>query len=445
MKPSQWIGAVIALAVVVFAITFFRNYTVDSGTPKPIPDSPTSGGPELDFADKVYPAPNPQGTQPVLPNEVGKHGSHAFWFENPNKVPVTVGLNRKTCKCTNVELFVLNDEWKARRKALEQAAPDDQIWSDLAAALPPLRLLDKSEEGKVPAGAQGCVRLTWKAEKTGPQVLGAELWQGNTEGPSQRLEVNLYIVTPIGLDEPQQTTGLLTQSDLPKTVTFRCFSATHKSLKIRIVPINSRWKPEEDPFTVETAPLKAEEVKELQEERKDLPITILCGYRINVTLRPQARDNKTPIEMGVFGRRFEVRDDDQGLEPVQFLVVGSLLGPVTVGSPDDMGKIQFNAFRRDRGTEKPVTLQSDVKGLKLEVDQALTAAFLEATLEPPKSFPNGKQAWKLNVRVRPGKANGTFPRQDDPAYRDSAVYVKMIDGEQTHSIRIPTQGEAQDR
>jgi hypothetical protein len=445
-KPSQWIGAVVAVALVVFAITFFRNYTVDSDTPtgKTTP-VPTPGGPELEFAARVFPGPGPEGTPGAVPTEFGKRGMHAFWFENPNKEPVTVGLNRKTCKCTNVELFVLNEDWKKRRNELEKASTDDQIWSDLAAAIPPVGLLDKENSGKVPAGAEGCVRLTWKAEQIGPRILGAELWQGNSEGPSQKLEVNVHVVNAISVDEPQQTTGVLTQSELPRTVVFRCYSATRNHFKVTVAPINSRWKPEEDPFAVELTELKAEELKELQEDKKDMPLKILCGYRVKVTLRPQAQDGKTPIEMGVFSRRFELRSSEEGVEPVQFLVFGTLQGPVTVGLPDDQGRIMFNAFRRDRGTKKDnIPLLSDVKGLKLEVDQTHTSAFLEAKLGPPQSFPDGRQEWKLSVRVLPGKANGNFPRQDDPAFRDSAVYVKIIDGEQTRSIRIPVQGEAQD-
>lgn len=447
MKPSQWIGAVVAVAVVVFAITFFRNYVaVDTDTSRTGGTSPPpTGGPELDFAAKAFPGPSPEGPPGAVPTEFGKRGTHAFWFENPNKEVVTVGLNRKTCKCTNVELFVLNDEWKKRRSELEKASPDDQIWSDLAAAIPPVGLLDKENSGKVPPGAEGCVRLTWKAEQTGPRVLGAELWQGNPDGPSQKLEVNVYVVNAISLDEQQQTIGVLTQSELPRTVPFRCFSATRNNIKVTVAPVNSRWKPEEDPFAVELVPLKAEELKELQDDKRDLPLKILCGYRVNVTLRPQAQDGKTPIEMGVFSRRFEVRSNEEDVEPVQFLVTGTLQGPVTVGLPDDQGRILFNAFRRDRGTIKEIPLLSDVKGLKLEVDQAHTSAFLEAKLGPPQSFPDGRQSWRLSVRVLPGKTYGNFPRQDDPAFRDSAVYVKMIDGEQTRSIRIPVQGEAQER
>jgi hypothetical protein len=86
-----------------------------------------------------------------------------------------------------------------------------------------------------------------------------------------------------------------------------------------------------------------------------------------------------------------------------------------------------------------------VKGLKLEIDREHTSKFLEVKLEGPQSFPTGRQSWKLNVRVPPGKVHGSFPRQDDPLYRDSAVYVKMIDGQQTRSLRIPVQGEATDR
>src|SRR5262245_21369806 len=126
MKSSQWIGAVVVLALVVFGITFFGNYstTQDSSTSE---IKKQTGGDkdikvtELDFPDKLFPQDTPTGPVP-LPYEVHKQGIHDFWFEE-TKEPVTVGLNRKTCKCTTVELFVLNDQWKTRRSELEKAGP----------------------------------------------------------------------------------------------------------------------------------------------------------------------------------------------------------------------------------------------------------------------------------------------------------------------------------
>ncbi len=448
MKSSQWISAVVVLALVVFGITFFRNYTmIDT----PAPEKPKTPAPveentkEVVFADTLFPPDTKDGPAP-LAYELHRQGIHDFWFENPNKETVTIGLNRKTCKCTTVELFVLNDQWKARRSELEHAAPEDKIWNELQAALPPTHLEKNEEVGKVPPGATGFVRLTWKGERAGAQNLQAELWQGKLDGPTQRLELRLYFVNPLNLDTAEQTTYQLTESDLPKTVTYNCFSVTRKDFKIKVVPANSRWTPEEDPFTITTTLLTQEELDKLSERViKDAPLKAQYGYRIDVTLQPQGKDAKTPIEMGVFGRRFEVHSDDPGMEPTRFLIVGQLTGPVMVGLADDRGMVTFNGFASDRGSQKVLPLQSDVKNLKLEIDPEHTAKFLEVKLDDHRTFPNGRQTWKLNVRVPPGKVHGSFPRQDDPIYRDSAVYVKMIDGNQIRSLRIPVQGEATDR
>src|SRR5262249_39648337 len=159
------------------------------------------------------------------------------------------------------------------------------------------------------------------------------------------------------------------ERDLPKKVTYHCFSVTRKDFKIKVVPANSRWTPEEDPFNVKTEQLKEEELTALQERVvKDAPIKVLCGYRIDVTLQPHGQDGKTPTEMGVFGRRFEIRSDEEGVEPVRFLIVGQLAGPVTVGLADDKGMVTFNGFNSARGDAKLLPLHSDVKGLKLEID-----------------------------------------------------------------------------
>jgi hypothetical protein len=449
MKSSQWIGAVVVLALVVFGITFFRNYTTpqDSGTspgPKPPVDGPETKVAELDFADKLFPPDTPTGPVP-LPYEVHKQGIHDFWFEQ-TKDPVTVGLNRKTCKCTTVELFVLNEHWKGRRSELEKAGPDDKIWSELQSTAPPTHLEKNEEVAKVPPGATGFVRLTWKGERPGAQNLQAELWQGRPDGPTQKLELRLFFVNPISLDAAEQTTYQVTEQDLPKTVTYHCFSVTRKDFKIQVVPANSRWSTEEDPFTVKTTLLKEDELAALQERViKEGPIKVQRAYKIDVTIQPHGQDGKTPIEIGVFGRRFEVRSDEEGIEPVRFLVIGELQGSVKVGLADDKGMVTFNGFRGDRGTQKVITLLSDEKGLELKLDTEHTAKFLDVKLENPQSFSNGRQTWKLSVRVPPGRVHGSFPRQDDPVYRDSAVYVKMLDGKQPRSLRIPVSGEATDR
>ena len=47
--------------------------------------------------------------------------------------------------------------------------------------------------------------------------------------------------------------------------------------------------------------------------------------------------------------------------------------------------------------------------------------------------------------MKPGKASGTFPRQDDSRFADSAVYLEArVGSKPARQIRIPVRGTATD-
>src|SRR5262249_10249986 len=113
MKQAQWIGAVLALAVLVFIVTFAMQWLgSDTGSREGKPPPPSDA--QLEFYARSAPLPGPGGGLPFIECEVRQTSSHDYWFDNPSDKPVTLGLQRKTCACSGVQAFVLPESGKAR-------------------------------------------------------------------------------------------------------------------------------------------------------------------------------------------------------------------------------------------------------------------------------------------------------------------------------------------
>ncbi len=169
-------------------------------------------------------------------------------------------------------------------------------------------------------------------------------------------------------------------------------------------------------------------------------LTIQSGYRIPLTLRAKAKDG-TPMDWGHFRRLVRLTSEDEGIEPVEVKVTGEVHGEVTVGD-QGRGTITLGPFRRSRGARGAIALQTDVQNLKLNLDSARLPPYLKVRFpKEPEKTANGHRTWLLEVEVPPNTARGDFPRADDPAYRDSAIYV-TTEEKPPRSIRIPVIGTA---
>jgi hypothetical protein len=456
MKPSHWIGAVIVLVIMVFGITFFKEYIpgIDKiKTPPPTPDRV-----EWRFLTRVYPPPQgAEGSAPgeqvsvAVPHEMKVNGWHDYWFENSNDKDVPVGLAKLTCKCSSVELYVMPDEIKRKLTgdSLKAAADAGKELREQIDEVKPIVLVEKGEGHKVPARAIGYVRVKWTGEKEGPIVVGPQVWIGDKQAEPVTLEARLVFLPPIVPEEREQQIGFLTPRDLPRKVSFVCWSATRPNLKVSVRPYNTRFKPEDDTCIVDDpVPLTKEELTKLEEQRADkmpvklVPGYMLCGYRITMTLTEQS-SSKALIDLGPFLRRFEVFDKEENFEPTLLTITGTIQGDVMVVNEDNT-RIEFKQFKSSRGAKKIVTLQSAVKGLKLEEDPDRTSKFLKAHIQPPEEGPGGQTYWEVTIEVLPGKVSGDFPREDDNQLRDSAVYLKTTAEGRSRTIRIPVRGLADD-
>src|SRR5205085_4989895 len=203
-----------------------------------------------------------------------------------------------------------------------------------------------------------------------------------------------------------------------------CWSPTRVSFRIeaRAASVGGR-QPASDPFVVGTpVRLTLAECRRLESTLSET--RVLSGYRIPITLRPISRDGTTPFELGPFQRMMVLTSPDDSIEPEEVAITGRVEGEVTVTSSAGEGVLRFGTFDRSKGSRRlTTTLESDVPGLRLEVDRARTPEYLSIHLPEPEVSPSGHQTWFLQAQVPPNQARGIFPRQDDPTYRDSAIYV----------------------
>jgi hypothetical protein len=316
-------------------------------------------------------------------------------------------------------------------------------------------LKDEEATAVVPARSVGWVRLKWSGEQVGPQRLQAELWvDARGRGPGTTLEL------PLMFHEPVRTKGdldirVVDDDTLPQERSFAVWSSTRLHFRVKARVASTKRDPKADPFEVgKPVPLTRQELRALEKQNnvKHDPRTlgrVLSGYRIPVTLRPTSRDRRTPIDVGPFTRWVLV--ESEGLrEPLQVRVHGRIHGLVEVGTDEQAGQVVFGSFPRSEGKLVEVSLRSQIPGLELAFDRARTPRYLEASLEPTEAGSGGRPSWKLKVKVLPGMADGQFPRREDPAYEDSAVYLQAtFDREPgkparpARSVRIAVSGSAE--
>jgi hypothetical protein len=462
MKQSQWAIAAIVLAALVFIVTFAMNY-LGSGTQDTIAIDAGPAGGELNFFWKNAPSEH-DGIQA----EEKSAGSYDFWFRNDGANPVQVGLEQKGCKCTSVQLFVLPTE-KSLLPVSEAAAllgsgslgyvPFFALHAVVPAlmqqiARDPEELILGPESVPVPEGGVGWVRMSWKAEKIGGQILQATLtFDGKASGRKAILQTRVYFHEPLRVI-PSFQLGVLNEQSLAAGVhqDIICWSSTRQELRLE-VQSSGRSNPASDPFVVGAPePLSPAErfhlwAKNNSGEKAAANATfgmVLCAYRIRVTLKAVARDG-TPCDIGPFYRRVTISCPDINSEPKQVTIHGRVRGLVEIGNDDEGSQINFSTFPRSRGKTEKIGLQSEVSDLKLEFDDKQTPSYLKATLSAPDKK-DGRQSWELRATVKPGQASGVFPRREDPFYEDSAIYLKAYQpGKPVRRVRIGVQGTANER
>jgi hypothetical protein len=469
MKQSQWILALVLIVAMVFGVTFALNYLGDQGS-KPPPPPPPGSAAEVTFGSRMFP---PEGVPP-FEMEIGSNGSQEFWFVNDSGQTVTMGLVKTSCTCSEVHVFLAGADWKDRStavlagqlaaRAVRQGHGWLGVFSELALAEglgadQTLRELTQATKGQsltkndsmqIPAGKIGWVQLKWDGARQAPQpmtVLSAEVWMGQRTAPPVKLTEGVRYMTPfhIASADLQQKLGEHHPLELPMRRSILVWSSTRDALKLEPLLLSNRGKPETDPFVVgKPVPLSRQECEKLEKDFTDPNdySRVRCAYRIPVTIREKAEDG-TLLDIGPFRRLVSVKlADADHEEKVQ--LDGTIQGDVYVGGSEDSARVNFNAFDSSTGSTKIVPVWSETPGLKLEVDAARTAPFLEVQLPEPEKDPSGKQVWRMQVKVGPNRVRGKFPRDDDSTYRDCAIYLRSS-GPEKRTMRIAVVGIAVER
>jgi hypothetical protein len=455
MKSAQWM-AVLILALMVGGITFVMVYLNNST--RAVPDTPPPIA-DLTFAMKKY----PEDGGKALTTEVNQRGQHDFWFYNDSGQNLPVGLNRKGCTCSEVDVSIAPESWKPRllgeaaSRLLQRAPRGLDGLPTLAATFDPQRVFPNLPENEaatttlteensvvVPAGAIGWVRLSWQRPIPEPLLLYADLWMGQRGGSvNARLDVGVIIAEPMEVSKEVEA-GVFGIRDLEKgkKVWIICWSVTRPSFQLKAEQMHERHKAESDPIEMgQPIPLTAAELRRMGQSEKMHMLTIKSGYRIPLLLRAKANDG-TPMDWGHFRRVVRLSSEELGIEPIEVKVTGEVHGDVTVGTKADAGRITLGPFLRSRGARGTIVLQTDVQNLKLGLESSRLPPYLKVRFpKEPEKTATGHRMWLVEVEVPPNTARGDFPRADDPVYRDSAIYVKTEE-KPPRSIRIPVIGTA---
>jgi hypothetical protein len=450
MKVMQWILAAVLIAVVVFIATYLKMNTGGFGT-KPPPPPPPESDVTLFFPRTTSLAneKDPTGAE----WETGVPGHYDFWFQNPNDVPVTVGLSYKKCTCSKVEIALESSEWKtweaklALYLMLTTQGSFDLLGPALTGgyewALPePKRdwkaLVEKDEGFEVPAGATGWVRIDWSSKKIGPDQLPVELWSHSTDSgaPLTRLSVTLIFVPPAGVEPRSVDVGVIS-AERPQSAK-RWVAAMSPTREVFTIAVAK----ESDPFVVCEPPLKLTE-QNCRDATTKQRLRVKSGYSVPISVRERLDDGRQ-LDLGPFQLKVFFKTD-VAEEPLEFTIKGVVEGEVTVLSPE--GRIQMGIFDAAFGEVKETVLESRNLDLNLEFDKA--PSFLKVELSKEPKITGGVKTWSLRVEVPNRAVTGEFPRDDNSEYRDCAIYLKIHDArtlsDQTRRIRIPVSGKASTR
>lgn len=463
MKTSQWIAALAALVLVVFLSTFAINYIGSSQSN----DTTTEGDPEpasLTFPVKSYPYISVANTiVGRLEMEYHKHGHQDYWFINENDEPVKLGAISKSCKCQGVEVYVLPPGfqakppislpvpvvalavgplgWRAVATLSERRDSTEELEAK-AISVTALNPEDPRTEVTVPPKCAGWVRMKWTGEKSGAQLLTVKLWMHHpTSGLEVSLERKSNFLEPVMLIENEKRLGSIRPSDLPVHLSFYVLSPTRDSFNItKAQAVRPASLPAaSDAFEVgKPVALTADECRGVFREFNKW--VTKSGYRIPVTLRKVAPDGKTPFDMGRFRRSIEIVTDVSD-KPLTMTYSGTIPGDLQISGVDEAGGISFGPFRRGSPVMRTVSIRTNNPAVKLELDKKRIPEYVEATLkEDPSEGTTG--VWNLELKIAPS-AYGSFPRDDDPVYQDSAVYLRTT-GPSPQSFRLELRGDAVD-
>jgi hypothetical protein len=471
MKESQWVVAAVLLAALVFVVVFASQW-LGTGNQTGGPIEPPTLPPKLTLLAEPF---DPKTATQLEVEDQTDQGRHDFFLVNDHKETIKVGLNRTSCKCSGVDIYLLpgdGTKWVASEFALLRGTAPGGPLNALASHIGVLGLMEregvkhemlsKNESIDVAPGGLCWARLHFKPRAGVAQTLTAELWCEDPNAPPIVLGTKVLAYEAYKV-RPNFRVGTLKEEELRArdgvTRYIEVWSSTRPTFEVKARRVSIRSSTGADPCTVGTpVPMTPRELNDLarilEAEASSLVPTmrgpVVGGYRIPVNFKLVSADGKVPFEVGPFHRRVQV--ECEGLpgpaEGKSVLILGRVAGLIEIGDEPNSSEVRLGLFRRSRGANGLVTLSAGEAGVKIEFDREKTPKYLSAVVpkEPEVAKRKGvpyRWFWRVEVKALPNTVVGEFPRRDNVEYEDSAVYFRAVrkDGKVV-PVRVVVSGSA---
>jgi hypothetical protein len=445
MKSAIQIVALLAVLVGgVFGVTFVMQFTRTNSTA-------TGGGPVTPAIakelikcaektpewDKVMSVPGYKS----LEIEKGYKGHYDFLVWNLTDQPVKIIREpHANCTCTDLKVLfgVIPDEQGAKLAAAQPPPVGPQLepylaaiqWKPLDADATRGPSAPQTLPGSPPGRPQyGVVRFDWEALHIKMTTVKVSIVA--RQGPAADyvlFEVPITVCPPVIASTDNLALGDINAAE-KKDASLVVWSATrdHFDATAKLVV--------DDPCIQVDPPRLL-----TKDELKALPGTLLEGgatqsisraqsaYEIKVTAHERLGENQ--LELGPLARRVVI---NRGTESELLITVaGTVRGPIQVGKPPAVDRVDLRVFRAEIGAEKMVEITTSVPGLQLSVDHVKPEEIGVELKEVKTRF--GSKQWNLTIVVRPDTVAGPLPP-------DSAIYLKT-NSSPPRRIRIPITGNA---
>ncbi|MDB5313595.1 MAG: hypothetical protein JWO38_7797 [Gemmataceae bacterium] len=459
------------LVVVVFAVTFFSQYT-------PTGREETKGAQKAEGEKPLlFSAANSVRRWDPFSSNLPDHAftgfyetgetQHAatFWFENANRKPVSMRLQSVSCSaCSGGRLAPIPPETTklVLQMAAVSALPQGLVAGfPLGMAGPAANLLDTERKTlvwqshrfdqdpasvvfNVPAAADtdgwspqwGILELNFKVRPSPKIPLRAAFItqiQDTELVETERFEIWYEPAGAFEVDRPAIDAGDLTDATTAQTHEVIIYSCTRTpdqmpNLTVQVMmPTGAGGEPGGFVSTGNLVPIVGPDLGRFTVDLSNKlgrPTRVRSAFRLPVTIK--GRDGDARLDIGDMVRMIWVA---QGGEQKSVTVKGVVRGPVHLSEGKE---INLGSFKTADGTNEKVFITTEQTGIDLEVvrDQTRPEG-LEVSLEK-RPDQGDRGYYQLRVTVPPGKQEG--------AIRDGVV-VLAVKGPTPQRFRIPVRGQ----
>ena len=456
---------IVLLVGVVFAITYFSQYTPPEPEDKLINVAVTSKKPLRFFSTIRHWDPIGSLQDQIFPGyfEQGQTVNAAsFWFENRNTVPVHMQLKYVSCtSCSGGQVAAIPPD--VTKQILQMTAistlPQGLVSGmPLALAVPAAHLdrqrgslkwqyhkFDKAPievKYEIPAAPTGdkwaeqwaILDLQFQVKPNGARLTAEFLTrlEGSEEIADERFGIEYTAAEPFEFDKTTIEVGELTDASPTQHHEVLVYSSTRGEAElaklIGLVSMPPGSLGEAGPFVTvgKMIPFPDSKLEPLaiQISRKsERPVRVQSAFRIPVTVNAKVGEAK--LDIGTVERLIAFT---QGSDTKQIRLKGSMRGPANIVGAKELS---FGAFASSDAQTASVTIETERSGVELEIVKELTVpSYLKVELV--KQPDNGERGtFRLKATIPAGEQLGEI--------RDGLV-VLQAKGPNPLRLRIPVTG-----